>query len=285
MFDEEGGAGGGAPAGAPPSGGNPGATAPGASATGNPGSTGAPAAGSPPANTPKTYTYPEDRSNWVPSHRLRQSSEQIQKLQRDLELATQRVAALSGVQPPKPAMDPQFEQIRQQLLHVAPELKDVFESVELLKDLKGMNLKQTIEALQGFVNQSWQQQGGNVLRTLGEKIKQVYGGAELSPKQVQRIARNFISELEDDDQLRARYEAGDPAVLDDFIKDFTGGLLDPYRRSTAAAAAGASGNRAAARILPRAGGGAPIAGNAGRSVKPSDGDAFHKSAFDAFQRG
>lgn len=282
-FDENDGGGTGAPAVAGP-GGNPGTPAPGATATGTPAAPapGTPAAGTPPANTPKTYTYQEDRSNWVPSHRVRQTTQELDKLKRDYELAQSRVAALSGVQPPKPQPSPEFNAIREQLFQVAPELKDVFDNLELLKELKGMNLKDVIANLQGFATQSWQQRGTSVLGTLNEKIKAAYGGADLAPKQVSRIARAFIGELEDDDELRARYEAGDMTIVDEFVKDYTQGVLDPFRRSSAAAAT-TRGNSAAQR-LPRGGGGAPVA-SAGRTVKPADGDAFHKGAFEAFQRG
>lgn len=281
FFDNDGGAGGGAPAGEATNPGGTGAPAPGAPATGTPAAA-APGSGAP-ADTPpaKSYTYKEDRSNWVPSHVVRQRSQELEKLRRDYETAQQRVAALSGVQMPKPAMNPEFEAVRNQLFQVAPELKDVFENLELLKELKGLNLKDSLGRINGFVEQSWAERGSGTLRSLNEKVKAAYGGAEIAPKQMARIGRAFIGELEDDADLRARYEAGDPSVIDEFVKDLTGGLLDPYRRSTAAAA---QPNRDAARRLPRAGGGQPVA-MPGRTVKPSDGDAFHKGAFDAFQRG
>lgn len=275
MFDTEGG-GAGAPAAAatPPAapGGNPGTTSPSAPAGGAP-----PAAATPPPG----FTYKEDRSNWVPSHRIRQESDRAAKLERDLEYERQRVAALSGVKH-TPAPNPERDAIRNQLYEVAPELKELSEYREMLAELKELKLKETIGTLRESHNQTWVQRGTQALNTLQDRVKQAYGGADVSPKAQERIQRAFIGELEADAEMRGRYEAGDLSVIDEFVKDFTGVVLDPYRRSTAAAA---SPGQMAARRLPRGGGGSPVAGPPARTVKPSDGDAFHKAAFERFNQG
>jgi hypothetical protein len=199
------------------------------------------------------FTYAEDRSAWVPSHRIRQESERAAKLERDLEFERQRVAALSGVKH-TPAPNPEADAIRNQLFQVAPELKELFEFKEMLGELKGLNLKETIAELRASHNQSWTQRGNQTLTALENGVREAYGvaGKDLSPKALQRIQRAFVSELQEDDAMRERYEAGDASVVTDFVKDFTGVVLDPYRRSTASAPAA---GREAARRLPRGGGG------------------------------
>lgn len=276
-FDDNDGAGAGAPAaGATPpaaTGGNPSTSSPGAAA-----------ATPPPAPAPSAFTYKEDRSNWVPSHRIRQESERAAKLERELEFERQRVAALSGVKH-TPAPNPERDRLKAELYEIAPELKEITEYRELLAEIKELKLKETLGTLQASHNQTWAQRGNATLNSLAESVREVYGaaGKDLSPKAIQRIQRAFIAEIEADDEMRGRYEAGDPSIVEEFVKDFTGGLLDPYRRSTAAAVV--TPGQQAARRLPRGGGGSAVAGPPARTVKPSDGDAFHKSAFERFQQG
>lgn len=287
-FDDAGeGGGGGASAGQPGAAATGGTGAPASGAQGGNQPTGDPAAAAAGASSqppPKKFQYDEDRSNWVPSHRVRQYSQEIERLRREYDVAQRRVAALSGVQPP--AAQPSAEQnaIRTQLLAVMPELKDLLDARDDISGLKGLNLKETISALQQFAANRWQQQGTQTLSTLGAKIKAAYGGADIAPKQLARISRAFIGELEDNPELLARYEAGDPSVVDEFVTDYTQGVLDPYRRSTAAAAARQAAG-ADARRLPRGGGGSPTVGNRPPAIKPGDGDKFHKAAWDAMQHG
>lgn len=276
FFDTEGGAGSGAPPSTPAA---PAAASPG----GNPSApaAGAPVSGAPPAAPagPKHYTYTEDRSNWVPSHVVRQRTEEAQRLQQELALWKSRTEALSGVKAPT-APNPEADAIKAQFFQVFPEAQKVFGIVDKLEKLAGVNIDEIVQSQQ----QSWVQHGARVLDSVVEKIRAVYGGQELAPKATERIQRAFVSELESDPDLRARYDRGDLSVIDDFVKDYTGTILDPYRRSTQAAAPAAPGSFQ--RRLPRGGGGsAVVPGARPATLKPSDGDDFHKAAFASFSRG
>jgi hypothetical protein len=237
-------------------------------------------AAQPQAQPPAGFTYKEDRSNWVPSHVVRQNTERLREYERDLLIERQRVAALSGVKPPQAPRNPEHDQIRNQLFEVAPEMKELFELKDKLKELTGLDLGQ-IKQLQAGQEQVWQQQGAQTLRTLADKVKAVYGNADLPAKQIARIQRAFAEEVREDPNMRARYEAGDPTLIDEFVKDFTGGILDPYRRTTQAAA---QPGFEAARRLPRGGGSSAIVGARPATLKPGDPD-FHKAAFGRFSRG
>ena len=120
LFDDNDGGGAGAPAGS--------GASPAAPAAANPGGqSGTPAPSAPtggaPAPTPagqpgpRQYTYAEDRSNWVPSHVVRQRSEALAQAQRELEFERRRVAALTGVTRPE-APNPERDAIRNQLFQV-----------------------------------------------------------------------------------------------------------------------------------------------------------------------
>lgn len=280
FFDESGG-GAGAPA-APPAGGAPTGGTQAAAAPGSPAASGVPGApaGQPSAPAaPAGFTYKEDRSNWVPSHVVRKNSDRLAQMERDLHYERQRVAALSGVQAPAAPVDPEQQAIRDQLYKVVPELKEFLEMKDKLKELSGVDFKQ----IQSATERGWTAQGHQALNLLQGKVKAAYGGGDVSPKTVQRVVNAFIADLQHDNEMRDRYEQGDFSVIDEFISDFTGVVLDPFRRTSQAAAAPAA--RAAAR-LPRGGGSSAVAGGPpAPTVKPSDGDKYHEAAFARFNQG
>lgn len=269
---------------AAPGGGDVSTSAPSAP-VGGPASSGA--AGTPPPSASagagtsaaeKAYTYKEDRSTWVPSHVVRERTERLQQIERELHYERQRVAALSGVKPPAQPEDPETARVREQFYKVFPQLRKLEGMADHLEKLKDFDPQMVTQGFQ----QLWSIHGSGVFGQLTQKLKEVYGGAELPPKAVQRLQRLFVNELEDDPQLRDRYERGDLTVIDEFVKDMTSGVLDPYRRSTTVAQ---QPRQALAQRLPRGGAGSAIAGGAPRpTVKPSDGDAFHKAAFARLQQ-
>lgn len=244
-------------------------------------------AGTPPSSDPagaatsaaeKAYTYKEDRSNWVPSHVVRERTERAQQLERELYLERQRVAALSGVKPPTAPQDPETAAIRKQLEAMYPDLAELKAMREELARLKDIDP----DAMKRAAQQPWVIHGSQVLSLLESKVKAAYGGADLTPKAMSRLQRLFVQEMESDPQLTARYERGDLSIIDEFVQDYTAGMLDPYRRSTTVAQ---QPRQDAARRLPRGGAGSAIAAGPARpTVKPTDGDAFHRAAFDAYQK-
>jgi hypothetical protein len=175
--------------------------------------------------------------------------------------------------------DPESDGVRSQFAKLFPGLAKLETMADKLERAAAFDY----DGVQSSQQQVWVAHGNQVLQTLSEKVKSAYGGADLSPKALQRIQRSFVNEVAEDPQMQARYSAGDLTIIDEFIKDYTAGVLDPYRRSTAAAAQ--PGNPAARR-LPRGGGGsAVIGGQPPPTVKPSDGDAYHKAAYDRFVQG
>ncbi len=269
---------GGAPAPAAPSspapavGGNVGAPTPGAVVT--------PAVPAVQPQAPTGFNYKEDRSNWVPSHVVRQATEKHRQIEQQLQYERQRVAALSGVQMPAAPRNPEHDAIRNQLLEVMPELKGYLDMQDKLKGLvEGFDPKE-FASIRESQNQSWAAQGNQTLRTLADKVKAAYGGAELPAKQLKRIASAFVTEIGEDAELRARYESGDMSIIDEFVADFTGGVLSPFQRQQAVAQ---QANRGIAARLPRGGGSSAVVGARPATLKPTDPD-YHKAAFKRFEQ-
>lgn len=248
-----------------------------------PGGNGAPAPGAPVVAPPTpvapvapSFSYKEDRSTWVPSHRVRQETDQRQRLETELRFERERVAALTGVKMPV-AADPENDAIRASFAKLYPGLA----KMEAMSDKLTRAAEFDYDGVTTSQQQTWIAHGNQVLQTLATEIKEAYGGAELTPKALKRIQHAFVTEVAEDPQIKARYEAGDMTIVAEFVKDYTGSNLDPYRRSTAAAPAG----QLAARRLPRGGGGSAVVGARPPTLKPSDGDAFHKAAFDRYAAG
>lgn len=247
-------------------------------------STGAPATGTTaggattavqPQAQPSGFSYKEDRSTWVPPHRIREQTATLRKLESDLAQERQRVAALSGVTPPPTGQAAEAAAIREQLLAVMPELKEMFDRKDKLFKAADFDF----DSLRSNQDRTWEQRGTQALGLLTDQITEAYGGQALSPKAVQHFQGMFISALARDAEMRQRYEFGNPAdVVAEFVKDITEGVIAPIKRS-AAAASGTDPRLAAAARLPRGGRGGPITASQPRTVKPADGDAFHKAAF------
>ncbi len=268
---------GGAPAPAAPSspaapGGNVSAPTPGASAVGTP------AAPAVQPQAPTGFNYKEDRSNWVPSHVVRQATEKHRQIEQQLAYERQRVAALSGVQMPAAPRNPEHDAIRNQLLEVMPELKEYLDMKDKLKGFADGYDPKVIESIRESQTQSWAAQGNQTLRTLTDKIKAAYGGAELPAKQLKRIASAFVTEVGEDPELRARYESGDTSLVDEFVADFTGGVLTPFQRQAAVVQ---QNTRGIAARLPRGGGSSAVVGARPATLKPTD-PGFHEAAFKRF---
>lgn len=284
-FDVEGG-GAGAPSGGNGQGATPPASTGGGTPSGTPGGSpsGAPAqpgSGTPsgePAK-PSGFTYKEDRSNWVPSHVVRERTEKAKQLERELEYERRRVAALTGVPMPKPPANPEHEQIRQQFFEMFPQFKTLAElDPEKLTKLMGFDFEALQRANQETSERIWANHGTRAVQTFEAKAKELYGAVE--PKQLKRMINAFAAEVQEDADLTRRYEAGDFSIIDEWLGDWSKQFIEPIRKQASSPTPG----QFAARRLPRAGGGSAVTGPKPPSLKPSDGDKFHEAAYEAFQR-
>ena len=254
-----------------PAGGQPSAPTPGAPV-------GSPAAPAVQPQAPTGFNYKEDRSNWVPSHVVRQRTQDLEQARRDLQYEKQRVAALSGVKMPAAPRNPEHDAIRNQLFEVVPEFQEFLDMKEKLKGFADGFDPKEIAAIRESQTQSWAAQGNQTLRALTDKIKAAYGGKELPQKQLKRIASAFVTEVGEDPELRARYESGDLSIIDEFVADFTGGVLSPFQRQ---ADVTQQATRNLAIRLPRGGGSSSVVGARPATLKPSD-PGFHEAAFKRF---
>lgn len=278
-FETEGGG-----AGAPAAG-NSGATP--AAPTGTPsapapGSNAGPATAGAGAGAKPAFTYQEDRSNWVPSHVIRERTQKAeaarQQLERELDYERRRVAALTGVKPPAAPRNPAHEQIRQQFLEVFPEYEGLAKlDPAKLEKIMSMDVDALTRAQAQTQDRLWTNHGAQAVQLFAQEAKAIYG-SDVQPKQMKRMLNAFIAECQDDPQMLQRYESGDPSVIKEFIADWGKDFVEPVRKLVSQPTQG----QVAARRLPRSGSGTAVTSRQ-PSLKPSD-PKIHDAAYEAFQR-
>lgn len=226
----------------------------------------------------KQYTYGEDRSTWVPGHKVRAQTEEIRNLKAQIAERDRRVSALAGIKTPSP-QEAEAAQLREQLFSIVPEFKDFLEK----KDAIMRAAEFDFGSISSNEQRQWANTGRQALNLLTSELKAAYGGQDLSDRAKGHYQTAFIAHLAQNDALRERFENGDvEGVVREYVADLTEGVLSPFKRL--AAAPSVDPRQSPARRLPRQGGGGVVGGQA-RTVKPADGDKFHSSAFEAFQRG
>jgi len=122
--------------------------------------------------------------------------------------------------------------------------------------------------------------GNQALARLSERAAEVFGG-ELSPMARQSLEMTFGAWVHGNPDLHGRYAMQDPKLFDEFFKEYTTGILDPYRRKVTTTTAPRDN---AIRRLPRGGAGSSIPGPGPRSLQPADSEEYHGAAFRAMNQ-
>jgi hypothetical protein len=232
-------------------------------------------------NAEKTYNYKEDRSDWIPRHRLNETSGKLtaaekerETLKAELESERKRVQALAGVTPKDPK-EQQTTEIKEALYSMFPQLKT-------LENLTSDQLEQVFEAAnaaRSTAAAAWQRHATGMLSDLNGEAAKVLGTETLTATQqrnlqnayreeaaaavrdrqlaMKRGERETLETLPSDTDFVARHERGDKGLIKEFVKTFLNDWFEPARRSVNAAQERRNmrpvprGERA--RILPAAG--------------------------------
>lgn len=237
----------------------------GAGAGGAGGGAGAGAGGAGGGGRAPQFTYREDRSRWIPPHRLTEENtrrdQQIAKLTADLEAEKRRVLALAGGTP----QDPNAEE--------ANKIKEAFfklPGMEHFRELTPEVMKALIAAANGqaalndTVNNHWDALARRTFTSLETNYLDHVGSEELTPRQSGALRRNFVAWLrspnrtqDEQNEIRQRYDAEDPKLISEFLDEMVEDFAIPAGRAAVAAQA-AGGNGAPRRPLPRSGPSAPV---------------------------
>jgi hypothetical protein len=214
--------------------------------------------GQQPQPTEKTYSFKEDRSSWVPPHRLSETTaartraeQERDALKQRYEEAQARIQALAGVTPKNP-QDVEAEEIKGIIAKMFPK-------IGLLDKLDEAALERVLQAAEVAEKSSsaaWDRHTNGILTSLDVAAAKVLGVGKLDDKQSARIRRAFRDEANAAEQVRAqqvrrgeresmdttqqdndfiaRFERGDAELVQEFAQDFLNGFIEPVRRSVTA---------------------------------------------------
>jgi len=197
----------------------------------------------------------EDRSNWVPSYRVRESREAAireaqqgfaqkeAQYQQRLEQIQSQLHALVGI---APSQNPEVEAVRQQFGQLYPGLSkmeeranDIMGVIERAGDLESQN------------QHYWQSYGRQNMDRLFTHASESLG-SPLTDEGKRALHSAFTGFVSSSPELTARY-ANDPTLVDEFWRAFTSSFIDPARRAASATVA----TRTTAAIPQDTPGGAP----------------------------
>lgn len=189
---------------------------------------------------PATGVPSEDRLNWVPPHRIRESREagyrqaqqeaaqQQAQLRQEAEQYRAQLHRLVGV---GPQADPQVDAVRQQFAQLYPSLA----AMEARgKDLMGLlDRAPDFDAVQQHHWGSYARQTMDRLYNLAAESS----GTPLNDEGKQWLHSSFVGWINASPGRAQRYEQ-DPGIVENFWKEFTSNFADPLRRSAAATVQG-----------------------------------------------
>ena len=222
-----------------------------------PATTGTPAVGANPTvntQTPATGVVQEDRSNWVPPHRVRETREAAQRefaareaaYQARLDQLQKNLQALTGVQPPQ---NPEIDAVKSQFGKLYPGLTRIESKAEQIE-----RLFEKMEAVEAQNQHYWSSHAQNTIDRL-HSVAEESTGKPLTPEAKQQLFSSFVGYIQTNPDLEARYQNDSANLVKDFWKAFSSQFIDPYRRADAAAAV----NRIPSGLPQDTPGGAPQA--------------------------
>lgn len=271
-----------------------------------PGGGQAPVAGAPAGGqAPRTFTFNEDRSDWIPRHRLNETSgkltaaeQRAQAAEAALEQERNRVRALAGVNPQDPK-EKETAEIRDALYTMFPQL-------QALEGLTQEQLGQVFEAAQAARQQAatgWERHALGMFDSIHTEAAKVLGAEKLTPSQQKRInsayreeaascvqerqaamqrgERQTLETIATDNDFVARHERGDKALVSEFVKAYLNDWLEPARRSVQAAAQ----RQSFGRPVPRGERTRQLPAEGARSVNLNNKDEFKKALLEARGQG
>ena len=232
--------------------------------------------------TEKSFTYKEDRSKWLPPHRLKEVETATEKrvrghYEREVDDRQRKIEALMGVTR-EPNVDPDVEKARQAFFSVFPEMKELFETFgpqETRAAIKELidNRSALLESA-GFTFNSY---GTRVLGELFTGASEIFGieMEKLTKGQKDKIFAAFKDRLQTDEEFEQRYRMSDPKLVGDFLKEWADDIIEPVRGQSLSPHV-----RAARQPLPLNRGGRTVTTTKRSAVKPGDLDAVLDQAVD-----
>lgn len=192
--------------------------------------------------TPTGFTYTEDRSKWIPPHRLNEVTTKASTAEAALAEANRKILALAGGGTDQ---NDKSAKVKEEFLKLYPQLEPL---LGLTKDQIAA-LTETPRHLDRVTQQEQREaakHGKAQIAIISSRVADVIGAEKLTDDQQTDLRDNFAawfrnkaqkelqaSNGESSETLR-RYEEGDEALLDEFVKRYTANWVEPARRKATA---------------------------------------------------
>lgn len=209
----------------------------------------------------KVFTFKEDRTDWVPRHRINEYGQRLtaaeqraKDFEQQLEQERKRVRALSGVETPNPK-EAEFNELKSLLTQMFPFMKN-FENVtpEQMEELM-----EAARTARGATAASWERHALGMFDELEAQLAERLDTDKLTPSQSRTIRRAYQSAAQDalserqramdaglrptietlpsDRDFVARHEQGDRSLIAEVVKAHLDDWFEPARRSVTTAQA------------------------------------------------
>lgn len=222
---------------------------------------------------------PEDRSNWVPPHRIREvreaearkfQTEQAQ-LQAQLQHMQRQVQALTGT---LPQSNTEHTSIRQQFDEVfGPGASDFLAQREQMQQYVAR-----MQELEQAVDYIWRNHGRQSMDRIYSQASETLGGP-LSDEGKRALHAAFTGWVQSVDPDGQRY-VNDPSIVDEFWKTLSSTLVDPVRRAATAQVV----NRAPGALPQDTPAGVPMPGPAPKPANMDERMSQAWSSYNAYKK-
>ncbi len=205
----------------------------------------------------RRFEYNEDRTDWLPRHRLneesgkRQAAEQkAAQLEVALETERRRIQALTGAVPSDPKQA-EKDEVKTAITGILTELGLDIDTLKSLNKGQLQTVLQAAEQARATAESTWQQHTEAAYTSLEEETARGIGVEALTPKQVAQIRRAYAAEAEQclaerkyaqenglsydpRNDFMARHLRRDPSLIKEFVKGYLDEWYQPARRSVTA---------------------------------------------------
>jgi hypothetical protein len=200
------------------------------------------------------FTYKEDRTDWVPRHRVTEQSRQIKALEAQIkELGDGNQGFQNKLRQAFGIDEPTGE--AKELAETKAALFKVFPNLKVLETLDEEKLNSIIQgatSAQQMTQRQWERHATTILSSVAKEVAKGLGVEKLSDTQRDRLEdayrsdamrsvrareaafnkgeRNTMETLPTDTDFLARHEQGDETLITEFVKGYLGDWFEPARR-------------------------------------------------------
>ncbi len=139
-----------------------------------------------------------------------------------------RVLALAGAEP-RSEQDSADEAVRERFKQLYPKLGTLSDD----KIDRLLALADNADQMEAATTHHWQAHAQKMVGSVVASMQKALGG-DLTERQQGKLARAYYQEAQSNPEFLARHEAGDPKLVEEFVKEYVEDFVEPGRRKALA---------------------------------------------------